>query len=31
MTLTKANIAQKIAEDCGFMKGEAQSWIGFLM
>jgi integration host factor subunit alpha len=24
MTLTKADVAQKIAEDCGFMKGEAQ-------
>ena len=23
MTLTKADIAQKIADDCGFMKGEA--------
>ncbi len=23
MTLTKANIAQKIADDCGFMNGEA--------
>jgi integration host factor subunit alpha len=23
MTLTKANIAQKVADDCGFMKGEA--------
>jgi integration host factor subunit alpha len=23
MTLTKADIAQKIANDCGFMKGEA--------
>ncbi len=23
MTLTKAQIAQKIADDCGFMKGEA--------
>ena len=23
MTLTKANISQKIADDCGFMKGEA--------
>ncbi len=23
MTLTKADLAQKVAEDCGFMKGEA--------
>ena len=23
MTLTKADIAQKIADDCGFMRGEA--------
>jgi len=23
MTLTKADIAKKIADDCGFMKGEA--------
>jgi len=23
MTLTKADIAQKIADDCGFLKGEA--------
>lgn len=23
MALTKADIAQKIADDCGFMKGEA--------
>lgn len=23
MTLTKADIAQRIANDCGFMKGEA--------
>ena len=23
MTLTKADLAQKIADDCGFMKGEA--------
>jgi integration host factor subunit alpha len=23
MTLTKAGLAQKIADDCGFMKGEA--------
>lgn len=24
MTLPKAHIAQKIADDCGFMRGEAQ-------
>jgi integration host factor subunit alpha len=24
MTLTKADIAKKIADDCGFMKGEAK-------
>ncbi len=24
MTLTKAHIAKKIADDCGFMKGEAE-------
>jgi integration host factor subunit alpha len=24
MTFTKAHIAKKIAEDCGFMKGEAE-------
>jgi integration host factor subunit alpha len=23
MTLTKADVAQKVADDCGFMKGEA--------
>ncbi len=23
MTLTKADLAQKVADDCGFMKGEA--------
>jgi len=27
MTLTKAHIAQKIADDCGFMKGEASEVI----
>ena len=27
MTLTKAGIAQKIANDCGFMKGEASEII----
>ncbi len=30
MTLTKANIAQKVADDCGFMKGEAaEIWRNF--
>ncbi len=24
MTITKAHIAKKIADDCGFMKGEAE-------
>jgi hypothetical protein len=23
MTLTKADVARKVADDCGFMKGEA--------
>jgi integration host factor subunit alpha len=27
MTLTKADLAQKIANDCGFMKGEASEII----
>ncbi|MGO9116295.1 MAG: integration host factor subunit alpha [Desulfomonilaceae bacterium] len=31
MTLTKANIAQKIADDCGFMKGEASEIIEKLL
>jgi integration host factor subunit alpha len=31
MTLTKADIAQKIADDCGFMKGEAQEIVEKLL
>jgi len=31
MTLTKADIAKKIADDCGFMKGEAQEIIEKLL
>lgn len=31
MTLTKANIAKKIADDCGFMKGEASEIIEKLL
>lgn len=31
MTLTKAQIAQKIADDCGFMKGEASELIEKLL
>ncbi len=31
MTLAKANIAQKIADDCGFMKGEASEIIEKLL
>ena len=31
MTLTKDNIAQKIADDCGFMKGEASEIIEKLL
>ncbi len=31
MTLTKAHIAQKIAEDCGFMKNEATELIEKLL
>jgi integration host factor subunit alpha len=31
MTLTKADIAQKIANDCGFMKGEASEIIEKLL
>ncbi|MGO9569773.1 MAG: integration host factor subunit alpha [Desulfomonilaceae bacterium] len=31
MTLTKADIAQKIADDCGFMKGEASEIIEKLL
>jgi integration host factor subunit alpha len=31
MTLTKADIAQKIADDCGFMKGEASEIVEKLL
>lgn len=31
MTLTKADIAQKIANDCGFMKGEASEIVEKLL
>ncbi len=31
MTLTKADIAKKIADDCGFMKGEATEIIEKLL
>jgi integration host factor subunit alpha len=31
LTLTKADIAQKIADDCGFMKGEASEIIERLL
>ncbi len=31
MTLTKAHIAQKIADDCGFMKGEAMEVVEKLL
>ena len=31
MTLTKADIAQKIADDCGFMKGEGQEIVDKLL
>lgn len=31
MTLTKADIAQKIADECGFMKGEATEIFGKLL
>ena len=31
MTLTKAHIAQKVADDCGFMKGEATELIEKLL
>jgi integration host factor subunit alpha len=31
MTLTKAHIAQKIADDCGFLKGEATELIEKLL
>ncbi|MGO9117199.1 MAG: integration host factor subunit alpha [Desulfomonilaceae bacterium] len=31
MTLTKAHIAQKIADDCGFMKGETTELVEKLL
>ena len=31
MTLTKANIAQKIADDCGFMRNEAMEVVEKLL
>ena len=31
MTLTKADLAQKIADDCGFMKGEASEIVEKLL
>jgi integration host factor subunit alpha len=31
MTLTKADIAQNVANDCGFMKGEAQDIVETLL
>ncbi len=31
MTVTKAHIAQKIADDCGFMKGEAMEVVEKLL
>ncbi len=31
MTLTKVNIAQKVADDCGFLKGEAQEIVETLL
>jgi integration host factor subunit alpha len=31
MTLTKVNIAQKVADDCGFLKGEAQEIVEKLL
>jgi len=31
MTLTKVNIAQKVADDCGFLKGEAQEIVDRLL
>jgi len=31
MTLTKADISQKIADDCGFLKGEAQEIVEKLL
>ena len=31
MTLTKSDIAKKVADDCGFMKGEAVEIVGKLL
>jgi len=31
MTVTKADVAQKVADDCGFLKGEAQEIIEKLL
>jgi len=31
MTVTKADLAQKVADDCGFMKGEAQEMVEKLL
>ena len=31
MTLTKADLAQKVADDCGFMKGEASEIVEKLL
>jgi integration host factor subunit alpha len=31
MTLTKADMAQKVADDCGFMEGEAQEIVEKLL
>jgi integration host factor subunit alpha len=31
MTLTKADLAQKVADDCGFMRGEAAEMVETLL
>jgi integration host factor subunit alpha len=31
MTITKADLSQKVADDCGFMKGEAQEIVEKLL
>ncbi len=31
MTITKTDLAQKVADDCGFMKGEAQEIVERLL
>jgi integration host factor subunit alpha len=31
MTLTKADLAKKVADDCGFLKGEAQEIVDKLL